>query len=393
MKYENKEMTINELISSFNQHRINLIPPFQRGTVWNLKKRQKLIRNMLSQRPIPAIFFYMEAEGPQFVYNILDGKQRLETLILFIGDKREGIRINKVSDYFYGKPAVQNMNFELEFNGKTYAFKDLDDEFVRQFRESRIPTIQISMEEEHTSLEELVSLFVDINSEGVPVTRFDVVKSLLERNDALFSQVFDLIAISQLRKKKSRFYKAKNTNFTFVMKRLNVVSRLADPNMRVDRMWERLMEIALFTRYKKHRAPAEILKAFIKAPKEERNARLTTAELRALRGAFDYIGRIYRSIPSFMKSKFATDQPQFYTVVTLLLSTDVMDRFTPVQFGRRLVEIRKILDGEVPAPKGMEEDIKQYGDASTKQTTHPARRDRRQVTLENLLPLEAEETR
>jgi hypothetical protein len=71
MKYENKEMTINELISSFNQNRINLIPPFQRGTVWNLKKRQKLILNMLSQRPIPAIFFYMEAEGPQFVYNIL----------------------------------------------------------------------------------------------------------------------------------------------------------------------------------------------------------------------------------------------------------------------------------------------------------------------------------
>lgn len=386
MKYENKEMTINELISSFNQNRINLIPPFQRGTVWNLKKRQKLILNMLSKRPIPAIFFYMEAEGPQFVYNILDGKQRLETIVLFIGDKREGIKINKVSEYFYGKPAVRNMNFELEFNGKAQAFKGLDDEFVRQFRESRIPTIQISMEEEHTSLEELVSLFVDINSEGVPVTRFDVVKSLLERNDALFSQVFDLIAVSQLRKKKSRYYKAKSTNFTFVMKRLNVVSRLADPNMRVDRMWERLMEIALFTRNKKHRAPAEILKAFIKSPKEQRNARLTLAELRTLRGAFDYIATIYRRVPSFMKTKFATDQPQFYTMITLLLSTDVMENFTAVQFGKRLLEIRKILDGQVAAPKGMEEDIKQYEDASTKQTTHPARRDRRQVTLENLLP-------
>jgi uncharacterized protein with ParB-like and HNH nuclease domain len=208
----------------------------------------------------------------------LDGKQRLETIILFIGDKRDGIKINKVTEYFYGKPAIKNVNFEFEFHGETRAFKDLDDEFVRQFRESRIPTIQISMEEEHTSLEELVSLFVDINSEGVPVTRFDIVKSLLNRNDALFKQVFDLIALSQLRKKKSRYYKAKNTNFTFVMKRLNVVSRLADPNMRVDRMWERLMEIALFTRYKKHRAPAEILKAFIKSPQDAQNDRLTMAE-------------------------------------------------------------------------------------------------------------------
>ncbi len=247
------------------------------------------------------------------------------------------------------------------------------------------------MEEEHTSLEELVSLFVDINSEGVPVTRFDVVKSLLERNDALFSQVFDLIALSQLRKKKSRYYRAKNTNFTFVMKRLSVVRRLADPNMRVDRMWERLMEIALFTRYKKHRAPAEILKAFIKAPKDQRNARLTKAELRTLRGAFDYIATIYRRVPSFMNSKFATDQPQFYTMITLLLSTDIMERFTAVQFGKKLVEIRKVLDREVEAPKEMEEDIKQYEDASTKQTTHPARRDRRQVTLENLLALKKAE--
>jgi hypothetical protein len=157
--------------------------------------------------------------------------------------------------------------------------------------------------------------------------------------------------------------------------------------MRVDRMWERLMEIALFTRNKKHRAPAEILKAFIKSPKEQRNARLTMAELRTLRGAFDYVALIYRKVASFVKSKFATDQPQFYTMITFLLSTDTMEKFKAVQFGRRLIEIRKILDGEVAAPKGMEEDIKQYEEASTKQTTHPARRDRRQVTLENLLPL------
>ncbi|MGH9738627.1 MAG: DUF262 domain-containing protein [Candidatus Acidiferrales bacterium] len=385
MKYDNKEMTINELVSSFNQHRINLIPPFQRNTVWTLKKRQKLITNMLSKKPIPAIFFYLDAEGQQFVYNILDGKQRLETIILFIGDQRQGLKINKVSEYFYGKPAVDNANFKIELDGKTQTFAQLEDEVVRVFREIRIPTIQISMEEEHTSLEELVSLFVDINSEGVPVTRFDVVKALLRRDDPLFAQSFDLIAVRQVRKKKSQYYKAKNSNFTYVMKKLNVVSRLADPNMRVDRMWERLTEIALFARSKKHRAPAEILKAFIKAPKNPENGRLTKDELRLLRATFDYLAIAYRRAPALTQSKFATDQPQFYTICTLLLSTDTMDRLKPEDFGKYLVDIRNVLDGDIVAPKELEQDVLDYGDASTKQTTHLVRRTKRHDTLVKLL--------
>lgn len=385
MKYENKEMSVNDLISAFNQGRIDLIPPFQRGTVWKLKRRQKLIVSMLNRRPIPAIFFYLEAQGPQFVYSILDGKQRLETLVLFIGDKRDRLKIKNATNYFYGKPARKDMNFKVEIQGKTESFASLENAWVRNFRESRIPTIQISMEEEHTSLEELVSLFVDINSEGTPVTRFDVVKALLKEDDPLFKQVFDLIAVSQERKNKSRFYKAKNSNFTFVLKRLNIVKRLPDPNMQVDRMWERLTELALFSRTNKHRAPSEILKAFIKAPKDQANSRLKADELRKLRASFDYVATAYRKVPAFMNSRFATDQPQFYTMITLLLSTDTMENLSPEKFAQKLMKISKILDGTVPVPDGVNANISDYEDASTKQTTHPARRDTRQTTIVALL--------
>jgi hypothetical protein len=387
MKYENKEMTINEVVSSFNQDRISLIPPFQRNTVWTLKKRQKLIINMLSKKPIPAIFFYMDAEGPQFVYNILDGKQRLETLVLFIGNEHDNLKINKAVDYFFKKPASTHLNFKVEIEGIAQSFAELNDEFVRAFREIRIPTIHISMEEEHTSLEELVSLFVDINSEGVPVTRFDVVKALLTRDDPIFRQVFDFIARKEIRKNKSRFFKAKNSDFTFVMKRLASVSRLTDPNMQVDRMWERLTEIALFARTHKHRAPADILKAFIKAPRAPEHKRLNKSEGSALREVFEYLATAYRRVPALMKSKFATDQPQFYTMVTLLLSSDTIHKLKAATFAKRLLTARKILDSAVAAPPGMKRDIDEYNEASAKQTTHPARRDKRHQTLVKLLSL------
>ncbi len=84
MKYQNLDMKIDQFVAYVNSDKINLIPSFQRGHVWNLPTRRKLIANVVKGRPIPAIFLYKEASGGSYDYNILDGKQRLESLILFI---------------------------------------------------------------------------------------------------------------------------------------------------------------------------------------------------------------------------------------------------------------------------------------------------------------------
>ena len=80
MKYETGKMKLDELASYFRDGKMNLIPPFQRGRVWSPRLRQKLLENMVRGKPIPAIFLYLsEASGSRFSYNILDGKQRLES--------------------------------------------------------------------------------------------------------------------------------------------------------------------------------------------------------------------------------------------------------------------------------------------------------------------------
>jgi hypothetical protein len=378
MKYVNREMKIDQIIGYFNQHKINLIPPFQRGTVWNLELRQKLLVNMVQARPIPAVFLYKQAEGQQFAYNILDGKQRLESLILFVGGRRPGLKIKDVQNYFFGKPAGKNANFAIELDGQNATFNDMDDALVRAFREYAIPTIEIDLDDEGTSIDEIVNLFIDINQQGVKVSRFDVVKAL--GKDPLFKQVFELIARKEIRKKKSVYYKANAGNFAFVLKRLNIVNRLTDRNSRVDRMWERLTEIALFSRTGKHRAPAEILKAFIRAG-DLMNNRLSKDELRKLRNAFDYLATAYRKVPELMASKFATDQPQFYTLITSLLSTDLMDKLAADELAHRLIAASKIINENAPVPESLKGSIDEYNEASTKQTTHPSRREKRQTIL------------
>jgi hypothetical protein len=289
MKYVNREMKIDGLIQSFNQSKISLIPPFQRGSVWNLSTRQKLLVNMIQGRPIPAIFLYKQADGSQFIYNILDGKQRLESLILFVGNKRADVSVQNVENYFFGKIAKNEVNFSIESEGKTTTFAKLQDSVVAAFREYAISTIEIDLDDESAAINEIINFFIDINQMGVKVSRFDVVKAL--GKDRLFKQVFGFIAIKQDRKGgKSRFYKAINSSFVFVLKRLTVVNRLRDRSSRIDRMWERLTEIALFCRYKKHRAPSEILKAFIK-PGGQNNPQLNMDELRACPADSQWINR------------------------------------------------------------------------------------------------------
>ncbi|MGO9317637.1 MAG: DUF262 domain-containing protein [Terracidiphilus sp.] len=378
MKYVNREMKVDQIIGYFNQKKINLIPPFQRGTVWQLALRRKLIENMVQERPIPAVFLYkQESGGSQFEYNILDGKQRLESLILFVGDQRSDLMVENVQHFFLGKPARRHANFTIELYGKQVAFKELDNSLVRRFREYPIPTIEIDMDDEEACFPEIVNLFIDINQQGVKVSRFDVVKAL--GNDPLFKQVFALIARKKLRKKSS-YYTFRNNSFVSVMRRLNIVSRLSDKNSQVDRMWERFTEIALFARSSQHRAPGSILRAFI-VPERKKNKRLVETELAKLLLSFGFLADAYRVIPKLTETKFATDQPWFYTLITTLMSTDLIEKYERRELEKRIFMASKIIDGIVPVPKTLKKPVQEYLLAATKQTTNPDRRKKRQEVL------------
>lgn len=169
------------------------------------------------------------------------------------------------------------------------------------------------------------------------------------------------------------------------MKRLAIIARLPDPNSQVERMWERLTEIALFSRSKKHRAPVAILKAFITSRDDDLNPAFTKEELATFRTVFTFLDDAYKLQPGLMASKLATDQPQFYTLATTLLSTDLMRRFS-VDLSARLDFAARVLDGKTDPPVGFKKkDIRVYSDMATKQTTNPDRREKRQQLLVKLV--------
>jgi hypothetical protein len=193
MQYRNSEMKLDQLIGYFNDDKINLIPPFQRGHVWTAALRRKLMKNIVNGLPIPAIFLYKEEAGSKYSYNILDGKQRLESLLLFIGNKRADVFIRDVTKYFFHEKERKFVDFSIDVDGSKTTFEDLPEEAVRDFREYAIPTIEINLTDD-TSLDEIIDLFIDINQSGVEVNRFAIVKAMGSKNP-LLSSVFALIAV------------------------------------------------------------------------------------------------------------------------------------------------------------------------------------------------------
>jgi hypothetical protein len=368
MNYRNSEMKLDQLVGYLNEEKINLSPVFQRGHIWKMKDRKKLVVNIVQGKPIPAIFLYKEPSGTRYSYNILDGKQRLESLILFIGNRQNQFSINRWDKYFFDKKLRSEMGFEIDLPDGKKSFDQLDDTVVRDLREYAIPTIEISLTDS-SSLDEVIDLFVDINQQGAPVTRFDVVKAM-GKSDPLLLSVFDLIAVKQ-RRGQDMHYRTKRNAFTVVLRELKLVASIPVGNQRVDRMWERLIEIVLFVRTKKHRAPSDILKGFIKVP-DQRSPRLTSPEMRELMIIFGFLEFAYKT-SDLPRTALATNQIHFYIMVTALIERQLLTAIPKAELIRKLVAFGKILEGRGRKPRNMGK----YIELSQKQTTHVARREER----------------
>jgi hypothetical protein len=86
--YKADQKTIQEILNLFEKHHLNLEPGFQRSSVWALRDREKLIDSILRAYPLPSIFLYRRYEEGNLVYDVIDGKQRIESVLMFTGAMR-----------------------------------------------------------------------------------------------------------------------------------------------------------------------------------------------------------------------------------------------------------------------------------------------------------------
>lgn len=79
---ETTAWSISQFASSAGREKLNLNPTYQRGDVWGPNDCRKLIESVLRGIPLPSIIILKRDDRG---YEVVDGKQRLTTILKFIG--------------------------------------------------------------------------------------------------------------------------------------------------------------------------------------------------------------------------------------------------------------------------------------------------------------------
>lgn len=79
---------ISWFLDLYDKGQLNLDPPYQRRSVWSPRDRRYFIDTILNNYPAPPIFLHKTLdENGRSTYHVVDGKQRLQTIIMFRDNK------------------------------------------------------------------------------------------------------------------------------------------------------------------------------------------------------------------------------------------------------------------------------------------------------------------
>lgn len=80
------DMSVGEIVNLYRENEIIISPEFQRLFRWDASRKTRFIESLLLGIPIPPIFVYQNEAG---IWELIDGLQRLSTVLEFIGILRD----------------------------------------------------------------------------------------------------------------------------------------------------------------------------------------------------------------------------------------------------------------------------------------------------------------
>lgn len=167
---ENLSMSIGEILSMYSDGDLDIHPEFQRFYRWSDNQKSKLIESILLNIPIPSIFVAQRADG---IWDVVDGLQRLSTILEFIGILRNNennlvpaLKLTKTNLL----PSLENKKWDVEDEN---SFTEAQQ---RYFKRSRLNFVIIQKESDSSSKYEL---FQRLNTGGSSLTPQEVRNCLL----------------------------------------------------------------------------------------------------------------------------------------------------------------------------------------------------------------------
>ncbi len=90
------DLSVKELLSMVNDGLINIAPEYQRQFRWDEERQSSLVESLFLGIPVPSLFMATNVDG---TWEVIDGVQRLSTMICFAGDDsvREKVNAKKLN--------------------------------------------------------------------------------------------------------------------------------------------------------------------------------------------------------------------------------------------------------------------------------------------------------
>lgn len=113
VSFDNYDITVRQLYAMIAEKQIELQPEYQRHFVWDSVRQSQLIESIFLGIPVPNLFM---ATNTDATWEVVDGLQRLTTIVNFIGDDNVRQRISPTSQ----KLRLSGLEKVSDMNGLTF---------------------------------------------------------------------------------------------------------------------------------------------------------------------------------------------------------------------------------------------------------------------------------
>lgn len=182
LRHDANQKMVQEIVTLYRSGYLNLSPGFQRDSVWTKADRTKLIDSIFRNYPLPAIFLYRRHENGAIIYDVIDGKQRIESVLMYMGVIR-------------GNRFEVPLQLEGDERAQRYGWNALG----RKRKQERLLGYNLRTIEVDGDFSDIIDIFVRINSTGKALTS-------AERRHARYYNSEFLRAAARLAEKYTDFF-------------------------------------------------------------------------------------------------------------------------------------------------------------------------------------------
>ena len=173
IKTDSYSMSIGELVNLYRDRDLDIHPEFQRVYRWTDYQKTRLIESVLLGIPIPPIFVAQRQDG---VWDVVDGVQRLSTILQFMGEMLNEKR-TPVQPLILQKtkflPSLEGKKWKAEKKNDPNAFTREQQLYVKRAK------IDVNIVLKESDEKSKYELFMRLNTGGSDLSAQEVLNCLM----------------------------------------------------------------------------------------------------------------------------------------------------------------------------------------------------------------------